>query len=173
MLPANTYPAVILNGDTVACVDLPNVYVYPPIRFYSKREEAEYTKLVRDVKRVMPLAKYIYITMIETTDYLETLPNKRAKDAHLKRMQKDLLKSYEPELRKLTLSQGMLLLKLINRECNQPSYDIIKAYMGGFQAGLWNGFAKIFGASLKTDYDKYGKDALLERVCVGVENRSL
>ena len=71
---------------------------------------------------------------------------------------------------KLTFSQGKLLIKLIDRECNQSSYNLLKAYLGSFRAGFWNIFAGMFGASLKTEYDPKGKDAMTERVVVLVEN---
>ena len=81
-----------------------------------------------------------------------------------------IIKQYKPELKKLTLSQGKLLIKLINRECNQSSYSIVKAFLGSFRAGFWNFFAGIFGASLKTEYDPDGKDAMIEKIVILVEN---
>ena len=100
---------------------------------------------------------------------METLPDDKARQAHLKRMEKDLFKEYKPELKKLTFSQGKLLIKLIDRECNQSSYNLLKAYLGSFRAGFWNLFAGMFGASLKSEYDPKGKDAMTERVVIMVE----
>jgi hypothetical protein len=168
-LPPNLHRAVIDKGDTIALVQLREIFIYPELRFKNKRAKQNYDKLVRDVKRTLPYAKMVYETLIETYEYMETLPNDKAREQHLKRMEKDLYKEYTPELRRLTLSQGKLLIKLINRECNQSSYNILKAYLGSFRAGFWNIFAGVFGASLKTDYDPKGKDALTERVVVMVE----
>jgi hypothetical protein len=169
-IPADVQRAYIDNGDTIAIVYLRDVYVYPEIRFKNKKEQEKYTKLVRDVKRTLPYAQLIYYTLIETYEYMETLPDEKSKERHLKQMEKDLFKLYKPELKKLTFSQGKLLIKLIDRECNQSSYNILKAYLGSFRAGVWNIFAGMFGASLKSEYDPKGADILTERVVVLVEN---
>ena len=76
-------------------------------------------------------------------------------------------------LKKFTLSQGKILIKLINRECNQSSYELIKAFLGSFRANFWQFFGKIFGASLKTDWDPEGEDKTIERICILVEQGSL
>jgi hypothetical protein len=162
-------PAMVEGGDTVAIVQLREIIIYPPIRFKNKRAQASYDKLVRDVKRTLPYAKMVYHTLIETYEYMETLPNDKAREKHLKRMEKELFQEYKPDLKKLTLSQGKLLIKLIDRECNQSSYNILRAYLGSFRAGFWNIFAGVFGASLKAEYDPLGKDAATERVVIMVE----
>jgi hypothetical protein len=170
-IPADVQRAYIeTNGDTIAIVHLRDVYVYPEIRFKNKKEQEKYTRLIRDVKRTLPYAQLIYDTLIETYEYMETLPNEKAKEKHLKQMEKELFKQYKPELKKFTFSQGKLLIKLIDRECNQSSYNILKAYLGSFRAGFWNLFAGMFGASLKSEYDPKGADALTERIVVLVEN---
>jgi hypothetical protein len=170
-IPSDVQRAYIeTNGDTIAIVHLREVYVYPEMRFKNKREQEKYTRLIRDVKRTLPYAQLIYDTLIETYEYMETLPNEKAKERHLKQMEKELFKQYKPELKKFTFSQGKLLIKLIDRECNQSSYNILKAYLGSFRAGFWNLFAGMFGASLKSEYDPKGADALTERIVVLVEN---
>jgi len=161
--------AVVTGKDTLYLVDLPEFYVYSEVRFRNEKERQEYTKLVRDVKRTLPYAKLIYATLIETYEYIETMPNNKAREAHLKRMEKELYNQYKPELKKLTLTQGKLLIKLVDRECNQTSYNIVSAYLGRFRATFWNVFAGMFGASLKTSYDPNGKDAMTERVVLLVE----
>lgn len=170
VLPKDHYKAYVEGSDTVAMVNLREVYVYPKIKFKNKKEQQKYNKLVRDVKKTLPYAKMVYETLIETYEYMETLPTEKERQAHLKRMEKELFKEYKPELKKLTYSQGKLLIKLIDRECNQSSYNLLKAYLGSFRAGFWNLFAGMFGASLKTEYNPNGSDALTERVVVLVEN---
>ena len=157
------------NGDTIPHVYLPTVYVFPELTFKNDKERQQYNKLVRDVKRTLPYARLIYETLIETYEYIETLPDEKSKQAHLKRMEKELYAQYKPELKKLTLSQGKLLIKLVDRECHQSSYNLAKAYLGSCRAGFWNIFAGMFGASLKTKYDPNGKDALTERVVLLVQ----
>ena len=155
--------------DTVPFVFLKEVLVFPPLKFKNEKERREYDKLVRDVKKTLPYAKMVYETLIETYEYIETLPDDKTKDAHLKKMEKELFSQYKPELKKLTLSQGKLLIKLIDRECNQSSYQLVGAFLGRFRATFWNLFAGMLGASLKTEYDPKGKDAMTERVVMLVE----
>ena len=169
IIPDGCALATVENGDTIPPVYLPTVYVFPELKFKSEKERQQYAKLVRDVKRTLPYARMVYETLIETYEYIETLPDEKAKKAHLKRMEKELYAQYKPELKKLTLSQGKLLIKLVDRECHQSSYNLAKAYLGTFRAGFWNLFAGMFGASLKTKYDPNGKDALTERVVLLVQ----
>ncbi|MDR3252839.1 MAG: DUF4294 domain-containing protein [Tannerella sp.] len=169
ILPKGLQFGTVEGSDTIPMVYLKEVLVFPPLKFNNEKERYEYTKLVRDVKKTYPFARIVYETLIETYEYIETLPDDKAKDAHLKRMEKELFKQYKPELKKLTLSQGKLLLKLVNRECNQSSYALLGAFLGKFRAGFWNIFAGMLGASLKTTYEPKGKDAMTERVVQLVE----
>ena len=170
VLPEGYNRAYLDGKDTVAIVNLREVYVFPKVKFRNRREEQKYWKLVRDVKRTLPYAKMVYETLIETYEYIETLPDEKSKQEHLKRMEKELFAEYKPQLKKLTFSQGKLLIKLIDRECNQSSYHLVKAFLGSFRAGFWNFFAGMFGASLKAEYDPKGEDAMTERIVVLVEN---
>ncbi|MDR2473350.1 MAG: DUF4294 domain-containing protein [Tannerella sp.] len=171
ILPTGQQFGYIEGTDTVPIVFLKEVLVFQPLNFKNEKERTEYNKLVRDVKKTLPFAKLVYETLIETYEYIETLPNDKARDKHLKQMEKDLFKQYKPELKKMTLSQGKLLIKLIDRECHQSSYKLVGAFLGSFRAGFWNLFAGLFGASLKTEYDPKGKDAMTERVCQLVERK--
>ncbi|MCL1934696.1 MAG: DUF4294 domain-containing protein [Candidatus Azobacteroides sp.] len=157
------------QNDTLKVMTLNDIYVYPPQAFQNPAEEEKYRKLIRDVKKTLPYAKIIYSTLIETYEYIMTLPTKKEREAHLKRMEKDLYAEYMPVLKKMSLSQGKLLIKLVDRECNQSSYDLLKAFLGPFRAGFWNIFAGIFGASLKSTWDPNGKDAAAERIVELVE----
>lgn len=169
ILPEGYQRATLEGNDTIAVVPLREVVVYPELKFKNKKQKEQYTKLVRDVKKTLPYAKMVYDILIETYEYMETLPDDKSRQKHLELMEKELFKEYKPELKKLTYSQGKLLIKLIDRECNQSSYNLLKAYLGSFRAGFWNFFAGIFGASLKSDYDPRGKDSMTERVVVLVE----
>ena len=162
-------PYLIQDGDTVRTLVLRDIYIYPAVARTSPSQDAQYQKLVRDVKKTLPYAKLIYSTLIETYEYMMTLPDDKAREAHLGQMENDLWAQYKPVLKKLTLSQGKLLIRLIDRECNQSSYNILKVYLGSFRAAFWNFFAGMFGASLKTEWDPDGKDAAAEKVCQMVE----
>jgi len=157
------------EGDSIQLMEMNNVYVYPELTFKNKKQAQSYMRLVKNVKTVLPIAKQARQMIIETTEYLETLPTKDEKDAHIKRVEDDIFKTYKPKMKKLTYSQGKLLIKLIDRECNSSSYDVIKAFMGPIRAGFWQVFAWGFGASLKKEYDPTGVDKLTERVVLMVE----
>ena len=157
------------QGDSITVIIMPELPVYPPLNFKNRREVIRYNKLVRNVKKTLPIAKMVNQTIAETYEYLETLPTKREKDAHIRAVEKGIKKQYTPQMKKLTYSQGKLLIKLVDRECNQNSYEIVKAFFGPFKAGFYQAFAAIFGASLKKDYDAEADDRLTERVVRLVE----
>ena len=168
-LMPNVYPAVILDGDTVACIGLRDFIKYSPLRFSSNQQKTAYTRLVRDVKKTLPYAKEIAQIITETYEYMETLPDEKARQQHLNQMEKYLYDAYKPKMSKLTRSQGQLLIKLVDRETNSSSYHIVDAFMGSFKAVTYNLFASLFGNSLKKRYNPYGEDRVTERVCVLVE----
>lgn len=160
---------VLDHGDSIQYMEMNNVYVYPQIAFKNDKQAAAYMRLVRNVKLVLPIAKEANQIIQETYEYLETLPNKKAKDEHMKLVEKEIINTYKPRMKKLTYSQGKLLIKLVYRECNSSSYDIVKAFLGPIRAGFWQAFSAIFGASLKKGYDPEGTDRLTERVVLMVE----
>lgn len=162
-------PATIFDGDTIANLSLPVVHIFKPLNLNTREQVLAYRRLVRDVKKALPFAKTVSATLMETYEYMETLPSEREKSRHIKRLEDDLLKEYTPQLRKLTLNQGKLLIKLIERETGTNSYGLIDAFLGRFSARFWNTMAKTFGTSLKTTWDPEGEDAIIERVCVMVE----
>jgi len=160
------------NGDTISQIMLPAVYVYPSLNFSSQKQEQFYWKTVRDVKRTLPYAKAIGTTLQEINEEMKDMSEKQRK-AYMKSKENDLLGKYEPELKKLTLSQGKMLIRLVDRECDKTSYELIKEYRGGFRAFFWQGFARLFGADLKSTYEKDDKDKIVERVIVLVESGQL
>ena len=160
---------VLHEGDSIQYMEMNNVYVYPQLTFKNKKQAKQYMRLVTIVKKVLPIAKQARMMLIETTEYLETLPDKKSKDEHIKRVEEDIFRTYKPQMKKLTYSQGKLLIKLIDRECHSSSYDMIRAFMGPLRAGFWQVFAWGFGASLKKEYDPQGVDRLTERVVLMVE----
>ena len=161
---------VLHDGDSIQYMEMNNVYVYPELTFKNKKQAGAYMRLVTNVKKVLPIAKEARQMLIETTELLDMLPDEKAKEAHIKRVEEDIFRTYKPKMKKLTYSQGKLLIKLIDRECHSSSYDIIKAFMGPIRAGFWQVFAWGFGASLKKEYDPEGTDRLTERVVRMVES---
>lgn len=166
-------PMCVYNGDTIPCVQLRTVYIFRPLKFKNEKERLEYYRLVRNVKKVYPISKEINRAIIETYEYLQTLPNEKARQKHIKRVEKGLKEQYTPRMKKLSFTQGKLLIKLVDRQSHQTSYELVKAFMGPFKAGFYQTFAALFGASLKKEYDPLGEDKLTERVVLLIENGQL
>ena len=160
---------VLEDGDSIQYMEMNNVYVFPPVTFSSKKQQGAYMRLVKNVKAVLPIAKEARMIMMETAAYLETLPTKQAREEHMKRVEKSVMQEYKPRMKKLTYSQGKLLIKLIYRESNSSGYELVQAFLGPVKAGFYQAFAWAFGASLKKKYDPEGVDRLTERVVLMVE----
>ena len=112
---------VLQGRDSIQYVELNNIYIYPKPVFKNEKQRMAYNRLVYNIKKVLPIAKEVNKIIVETYEYLETLPNKKAKDAHMKLVEKSIKKEYTPRMKKLTYSQGKLLIKLVYRECNSSS----------------------------------------------------
>lgn len=158
------------NGDSIQYVEMNSVYVYPQPVFKNAKQRAAYNRLVANVKKVLPIAKEVNRIIIETYEYLQTLPDKRARDEHMKLVEKSIRKEYTPRMKKLSYQQGKLLIKLVYRECNSSSYQLIQAFLGPIRAGFYQAFAALFGASLTKKYEPEGIDRLTERVVLMVES---
>ena len=163
------------TGDSILMVVLRDITVYPPLKFKNKKQEKFYWRTVRDVRKALPYAKLIYATLIETYEYIETFPTQKEREDHLKAMEKEVFNQYKPALKKFTKSQAKMLVKLINRETNQSSYNILKAFLGSFRATFWQTFGRLFGVNLKTgwDPDHNKEDAIIERVAILIEQGQL
>jgi len=161
--------AGIYEGDTIAWFQLHPVHIFGQKKFKNNKERQEYTKLVRDVKKAYPYARKITEAIIETYEYMETLPTDKEKQKYLDDVQKFMMSEYKPQMKKMTKNQGKILIKLVDRECNTSSYNIVKAIVGSFKAGVFNTFASIFGNSLKEKYDPQGKDAEIEAIVLQIE----
>ena len=172
-LTPNVYAAVIIGNDTVACMYLTDFIKYSPIRHQTAHEVVQYNRLIRDVKKTLPFAKEVAQIIIETYEYMETLPDHKAKQKHLEKMEKHLKDEYTPKMKKLTRNQGQLLMKLIDRETNSSSYHIVQSFMGTAKAFTYNVFAGLFGNSLKKRYNPYDEDRMVERVAVLVEQGAI
>ena len=159
-----SFATVDKNGDTIPMYFISDIVKYPPLK--SKKLEKFYWKTVRDVKKVYPYVKIVGKEYARIQRLADTIPDPKEREAYLKKYEKALLKQYEPIMRKFTLSQGKMMIKLIDRECDKSSYAIIKEIRGGFVAWWWQAFAKFVGADLKEDYDieKKEKDRIIERV---------
>lgn len=158
------FRGAVINGDTIAVIDIPEVYVFPRKKFRNRRIEARYWKMVRDLKITYPYAMLAKAKLQELNAKFLTLKTDKERKAYAKIAEKELRDEYEGELTNLTISQGKLLIKLIDRETGQTTYALVKELRGTFQAVFWQTIAKIFGSNLKSVYDPKGEDAQIEEI---------
>ncbi len=147
------------KGDSVQ-----NIAVLPIYVFRRPADMRKYQRMVIAVKKTYPIAKYARRRMAEMEEKLLTLPTRKAQKAYTKQIEQEIKEEYTPVLKKMTRSQGKVLLKLIARETEYSSYEIVREFRGSFTAGFWQGVAKIFGANLKTEYDREDEDRMLEQI---------
>ena len=157
------------QNDTFYLARMQDVWVYPKMVFKNKKQERFYWKTVRDVKKTLPFAKELTKEM-QVADYqLALLPDEKARRKWWKQHEKYLFQKYESDFRRMTASQGQMLMKLMDRESDRTSYDIIKHYRGKASANFWQFVAKLFKNDLKEEYDADDKDRIVERVINLVE----
>lgn len=147
------------KGDTI-----PLVHILPIRKYARKPDMRRYQRLIRQVKKCYPLAKQARIEMEKMERQLLAVKDKKEQEKLAKELQKQLIKQYTPVILKMTISEGKVLLKLIDRETEYTAYQIIKDFRGGFVAGFWQMFAKMFGNNLKLEYEPETKDRVLEQI---------
>jgi len=172
LIQGKLYQAIIIGQDTIPVIALPPVNALAKRTFPSKRDEKKYNKLVASVKKVLPYAKLAGKRMKEVEEELKTLTPRQRKQ-RLKDLEKEIKQDYEGELKRLTFTQGRILIKLLDRETGQVSYDIVKEFRGGFTAWFFQGIAKMFSYDLKAEYDPEKDDRLIEGIVVRIENGEL
>lgn len=160
---------------------LPEIIIYPNgsevkprkvPRKYRKNTRA-YNRTIRNLKIVYPLAKKASQKLNQINAHLEKIPTEEAREKFVKREYKKLMKRYKKPMKKLKISQGRMLLLLIDRETGSTTYMHVKEFKGGFTAFFWQGVAKLFGNDLKATYDPYGKDFYLEQLIQQYERGEL
>lgn len=161
--------AQINGNDTVLLAYLHDIWVFPRKNFKNKAQEQFFWRTVRDVKKTLPYAKLVASELSKINYKMANMPKDKDRKKYLNQIEKEVFKKYEPDLKKMTITQGRLLLKLIDRECDKSSYELIKAYRGNISAFFWQGVAVVFGSNLKTGYDASDKDKMIERVILLVE----
>lgn len=169
------YHFVDMYGDTVRMTIFRDIYCYEPIKFKNRKQEEFYWRTVRDVRKTLPYAKLAYATLIETYEYIQTIPDKKKREEHLKRLERDIFNKYKPVIKSFTKTQGKVLLKLINRETDQSGYNIVKAFLGSFRAGFWQTFGRFFGMNMRMKFepDRNKEDAIIDRIATLIEQGQL
>ncbi|MCQ2345407.1 MAG: DUF4294 domain-containing protein [Paludibacteraceae bacterium] len=159
----------VINGDTILWSTIPEVYVYPKMKFKNKRQEKFYWRTVRDVKKTLPYARMIAADMRYADQEMAKLSTRKEKKTWWRKFEKYLFKKYEDDFRGMYASQGRMLMLLLARESNTTSYELIREYKNKATADFWQGIAKLFRNDLKEDYDGNDKDKIIERVITLVE----
>jgi Domain of unknown function (DUF4294) len=159
----------IINGDTVPYVTLKETTISANRKASSKKYQREYDKIMRNVIKTYPYARIAGDLIKEFDIQMAKLDNDLQKKYYLKAAEEKLKKEFEGELKKMTVSQGKVLIKLIDRETGNTSYELIQELKGNFSAFMWQGLARIFGENLKDDYDPIGEDAIIEEIVLMIE----
>lgn len=161
--------AEVIDGDTVPVVDLNTVYIFTDYVFKTQRHAELWTRTKYNVKKVYPYAILAAAKLKEYDKALEKIENPHYKKIFLKVCEKELRKEFEDELKDLTVSQGKVLMKLVDRETGKTTYDIVKQMRGNFQAMMWQTLARLFGHNMKAEYDANVEDIMIERAVKLVE----
>jgi hypothetical protein len=161
--------AEVVNGDTIPSIRFQDVWIYADYAYKNKRQYEAWSRTKYNVKKVYPYAILAAAKLKEYNRILEKMPNEATRKAYMKTVEKELKAEFEEPLKDLTMTQGRILLKLIDRETGNTSYELVKDLRGGFQAFMWQSVARIFGSNMKSEYDPNGEDIMIERAIKLIE----
>ena len=164
---------VVIDGDTLNNVPISKIYVFPWHKFKRPRDEAKYRKLIYNLKKVYPYAIMARNMLMSMEADVSKIKSNREREKYIKDAEVRLRAEFEEPLKHLTVSQGKLLLKLIDRETGRTSYSIVKELRGSFSAFCWQSLARLFGSNLKSSFDAEGEDRMLNRLIIMYENGQL
>ena len=165
--------AVIYGGDTIPYAVLHVADVFGMLSPEAAENLKRYYILRRDVLRAYPYAKLASQKFLEIHKEMETLDKRRDRKKYIKQKEDELKDVFEADLKKLTVNQGRILMKLIYRETGNTSYEVVKELRGGFQAFMWQGTARVFGHNMKKEYDPEGEDYMTEQIVKQIETGAL
>ncbi len=171
----DTYIArgIVIDGDTIWVSEIDEVFIFPEKNFRNFWQRRRYTRLIINVKKAYPWARLAGKIMEEVNAELSSLETEQEQKEYLKKYEKELLDKYTDDMKRLTITQGKILIKLVNRETGATSYEIVEFYRGKFSAFFWQVLARLFGSNLKMEYDPYGEDRLIEEIVILIENGQL
>lgn len=165
----NTVAARVLNGDTIPVIELRPVSVTAKREFGSRWEAYRYNRTVRNVKVAYPYARLAGHMFREYSRQLMELETEKERNQFISEAEEEIRQNFEEDLKRLTFSQGLILIKLIDRETDQTSYHILKELRGAFSAVFWQSLGRIFGYDLREEYDPYGDDRQIEEIVQLIE----
>ena len=157
------------DGERLPEIELEDVVVVGRRTLGERFQAWRYERLVYNVKRVYPYSVMVRVRYWDVNRQLELIPDEKKRKEYLKQLEKELLGEFEDDMRKMTITQGRILIKLIDRETSNSSYDLIREYRSVITATFWQGIARIFGTNLKSKYDPEGEDYLIERIINEIE----
>ncbi len=159
----------VIGNDTIIHRDIREVWVYPRREFRNPRLERQYYRLIQRVKKVYPYARKASELLAQYEPEFERLQTDRQKRKLINKVEEQLMDRYKEEFKKMSISDGKVLIKLIDRQTGKTGYDIIKEFKGGFSAVFWQGVARLFRNNLKDEYDPFGEDILIEEIVKLIE----
>ena len=162
--------AEVIGTDTVPSVMLPEVKIVDFMVFKSKKQAQKYDRLRRDVKKAYPYAMLASVKLKQYNAILTTMHLEAERKLYMKKAEKEIVKQFEGDMRNLTLTQGKILIKLIDRETGSTSYNLVKELRGSFSAWMWQSLAVFFGANLKSEYDSKGDDRMIENIISQIQS---
>ncbi len=165
--------AIVVDGDTIPVMYFDEVYIWGNKSFRNSAESRQWERLVRNVKKAYPYAKLAGIKFNEYNQKIAGISSEKVKKDMMKQAEDEIEVQFGDELKDLTITQGKILLKLIDRQTNNSSYDIVKDFRGRFRAFFYQSFARLFSYNLKVKYDPLGDDADIERIVLMIENGSI
>jgi hypothetical protein len=165
-----THRATVVGGDTIPVIDLSPVVILAPRIFQSRSEQMRYYRMVHNVKRAYPYAYLAGLKLREYEPVLDSIGSDAERRRFVRRIEEEIRGQFEEDLVRLTRTQGLILIKLIDRETSKTSYDILRDYRGGVPAVFWQSLARIFGYNLRTPYDPEGEDKLIEEIVLLIES---
>jgi hypothetical protein len=165
--------ARVVDGDTLITYDLPEYLVTAKMPRKLKKLARQNARLVYNVKKAYPYAKIAGLKLREYEVILRNANSDAERRKIMKQAEEELKEEFEDDLRKLTFKQGLILIKLVDRETGNSSYVLIQELRGKFVAFFWQTFARIFGYNLKTEYDPEAEDRNIEEIVVMIENGEL
>lgn len=162
----------IEDGDTIAVIHLREVNIFS-WKMLDNKEERKLTRLMKNIKIVYPYARLAGIKLAEYEEVLSQAPDDQARRKIMKKLEEELDAEYGQELRDLTVTQGKILLKLIDRETGESSYNLVTEFRGEFRAVFYQAFARLFGLNMKLKYDPEGEDRDIEYIVKMIESGQL
>ena len=161
--------AEVVNGDTIPSIRCQDIRVYAEYTYKNKKQYDAWSRTKYNVKKVYPYAILASAKLREYNRILEKMPTEASRKAYMKTVEKELKAEFEEPLKDLSMTQGKILLKLIDRETGNTSYELVKDLRGGFQAFMWQSVARLFGSNMKSEYDPKGEDIMIERAIKLIE----